>query len=755
MQSCLIQVGIGVSVLSLFSVTQEDAALPMTTGTLNISQTAQDQVTAPAGVWFEATDIAGLAVQENTGGGYDPSFHEITFVWTVRDTPLPVYTAPQNIVTGWNDANLAYGKKVAFTFPTAGQYTIDLWAIDANGATATAEKTITVVDTASVYPGALTLCYSHDPSEDWTEEVPGCQRVTSLSQAQNAMANASQPTRLLLKRGQSIDDFYISLGASNLGHLGAWGSGVTPIVRTGANAYTLRAFQSTPQTQVTVENIDFRGGWDSTTETGMASITPLFLRDKNTSCFYTLHRCNFSGYSSLTLTTAANVQNTVIVSDTVITNWRDYGIFIFTANHPDTRVAVIGSRIAQHPDALNGGTKNGLHNTHGPIRYANTSNVYLGVLDLFSRCGWSGLGTDTADQPCLRINHLGEPDRSLSIDRVVAEGGFRLVSMGGQNGGASGTVEHAGNYVLDKVLLIASAKTIGPFVQADFGGTTVRNMVGIMPNVLPYHINSWPGAITMVPDNPHVANNLAPMAIHNNTFLNLRSAANDSDHAWILENNQSPFVTLTMENNLLHAPDLDTPVLANGIDASTNLPGITPRYKGVRFNFEGQAGTFNSTIDVGQSFSIPYTEVTTALVNQASTGTTNQAYWLQVPDTDHLLITQDQHGNPSSFTAQNGDLTVSFEVANIVITNTSNEPWHSTYRMRLDRHSLLPPMQSQFETSHSLPLAKYTPPSNSTYNGARAYSDFMNTVRPGPGSQDHHLNVRISSGEKPGAIQAD
>lgn len=753
MTSCLTQLGMGISILTTCLATKQAFSPPMATASLKIEKTTQGDITSPAGIWFEATDIEGFAVDESTGNGYDPSFHEITYVWTVREAPLPPYQAPQNTVTGWNDANLSYGKKVALVFPTAGTYAIDLWAIDAQGTTATAQTSITVVDPSDIYPETLTICYSNDPSETWADALIGCLQVNTIAAAQNALSNASQPARLLLKRGQSTDSFYISLNTGKMGHLGAWGSGHRPIVRTSKNNYTIRAFQGTPMTQITIADIDFRGEWDSTSETGIASQSPLFLRDKQIGCFYTLHNCIFDGFASVALSTNPETENTVLVSDTVVTNWRDYGIYIHIANHTQSRFAAIGSRLSQHVNALNGGSKNGLHNTHGPLRYTNTSNVYLGVLDLFSRCGWSGLGTDTADQPCLRINNLGEPNRNLTIDRVVAEGGFRVASMGGQNGGASGTIEHAGNYVLDKVLFIATAKTIGPFTTAEFGGTTLRNVIGIVPDVLQYHQNNdWPGGMTLVPDNPHINNQFAPMAIHNTTLINLRGATHDQGTDWILEGGAQAFDTQTFENNLLHAPDLLAPVQSSGLDLTAPIPGVTPRYNGVRFNFEGQSGNFTASIEIGQSFSIPYAEITTDLVRQTGGSPTTQSYWLQIPDADHLLIVKNNYDNPISFAASNGDFIVTFETNAVRVTNTSDVAWHTNYRLRLDRSSLIPAMQSQYATPQNLPLPRLSV-SSGTYMGMRSYSDFMNDIRPGPGSHDHKMNPRVAPNlDKPGAI---
>ena len=109
-------------------------------GSIDILTVAPPVITAPSGVWFEAIQIQDFNVSgPGPGEVYDPSFHEITYIWTVRGQPLPAFSAPENMDTGWNNPNLAYGRKIAFHFAQPGTYAIDLWAVDSDGTTATAE----------------------------------------------------------------------------------------------------------------------------------------------------------------------------------------------------------------------------------------------------------------------------------------------------------------------------------------------------------------------------------------------------------------------------------------------------------------------------------------------------------------------------------------------------------------------------------------------------------------------------------------
>ena len=719
---------------------------------------------SPAGVWLEAQNLSGFNVGDGPAAGehYDPSAHEITYVWTVRGQPLANYASPENMVAGWNNPNVAYGKKVAFVFPDPGSYTIDLWAIDSEGNIAVAEETITVADADTLYPGDLTICFSNDPGETWAGEKPGCRRATSESELQGMLqATAPTPARILFKRGQTATNVDLFLDWAQLGYVGDWGTGAKPILEETGDNYLFNFWDGASSPEFTCHNIDFRGRWDSTTETGRPTRTPFFFLIQSTACHWLFHNNSFDGFTDLSMSVRATLPSTVIFADNAVTNWRDYGIFCDSSDNPASRMAIIGSKLAQHPDAMNGGDKNGLFNTHGAIRYAGTYNVYIAGCDLFSRCGWSGLGTDTAEQPCLRVNSLGYADRYLNVERCVMEGGWRVVSLSGQNGGPGGTVENPGNYILDKVLMIAGAKTLGPFSIPQFGGTTFRNVIGIVPNTPQWHVGgNWPSVFSFVPDNPAGDNGQAPVAVHSSSFVCLIDSANDQSITWSLDDGSTAFASKTLENNVSHAADLNVPVTGDGpLDLTTTISGVSARYKGVRFNFASQSGGFGGNIGPGQSFTIPYAAITDALVRQNPGTPTNQAYWQAIAgiDTRHLLVTRNDSGNAVIFAAEDGELSVSFEASVVRVTNTSALTWYTDYSLRLDRKSLIPPMQTAYASPAALPLPRPQAGSgalNTGDLGLRAYDDFLGNVRPGPSQTglDHLGNPRPTVGNEQGAL---
>lgn len=687
---------------------------------LEILPVTSDTVAAPAGIWFEAVSVSGFDVSgPGPGEIYDPSFHEITYIWSVRGNPLSAFTAPENMVQGWNDPNLAYGKKVSFLFNDPGTYTIDLWAVDKEGTVGIAETTVVVADPDAVYPGTRTVCFSTGGS--WAGEKPGCQRITSLTALQSAINNANAPLRVLFRRGQVIPNVELVVTNGLLGYVGAWGTGTRPALRPAHEENMIRFTGSTSMTEFTVTDVDFRGDWRSDSEVGLPDISPFNFISSNVDCFYTIANNSFDGFTAIWLGTGTDHPAKMIFANNQVTNWRDYGLFIHNSLDDGSRMAVIGCKIAQHVDALNGGAKNGLYNTHGPIRTADSANFYIAITDLFSRTGWSALGPDRADQPCLRYNHLGTVGRAFNMDRCVCEGGFNLLSFSGQN---NNTAENPGNFVIDKALLIGTAKSAMSFVACEFGGLTVRNTLGIMPNVPIYHGLAWSGGVRYSLHNPNSLNLATDQQIYSTSFLSLRNAANDDNQNWRMETGAAIFDTVTVENNVLHGPNLDNPTTDQApVSTAATISGVSPRYRGVLYNFEHEEGNLNAAVSSGGSFTLPYP------------AGTNQSYWQsnQATDTRHTLIV----GN-ASFYAARGEFSVTYQANNIRITNSSGATWgnNATWRLRLDRTSRLPALDANYANPTSaLPVPVVQSGSNGfrTANpalGFVAYDDFFGTPRP-------------------------
>ena len=676
---------------------------------------------APAGVWFEAIGISGFNVAGGPGPGetYDPSFHEITFVWTVRNQPLPAFTAPQNMVTGWNNPNVAYGKKVAFLFPQPGSYTVDLWAVDSQGTTGVAEVDVVVTDPDLAFPGTSTICYSDAPGETWAGEAQGCQRITSMAALDSAL-NDNTEKRVLFKRGSDVANAVVNIsGNRKPAYVGAWGVGANPILRPTPRDEVIRVGSggTTNLSEMMIDGIDFVGSWDAAAEAGYPSETPVHFLSQAQHLHLTIANSTFDGFSNVWLAVGGGHSGTTIVANTTCTNWRDYGYFVHPVDHANTILAFIGCRAAQHVDALNGAPdgasdpKNGFYNTHGPLRYADHTDVYVGMSDFFSRTGWSSLAPDTADQPCIRANTTVKADRAMVIDRSVFEGGFQVIALAGAN---SSNNEIPGNYVIDKSLLIGTTKTI-LLMQSEFGGTTLRNVVGIVPNVPLHHF--WVAPMQYFVDN-NIADNLDdPQALYCSTFLNLRDAGNDENDAWVYVDNPAGFTNVTVENNVLHGPDLDAPVTPDApVGLGQTIGGVTPRYKGVLYSpFGEESGA--ASVGNGGSFTLPYP------------AGTDQAYWQSLPASDdrHAL----QIGGDGYY-AELGEMSVSFETGNVRVTNTSGESWSGSYILKLDRSSQLPSLNSVGASPASLPLP--VPQAGSVALagsglGRAAHDDFFGTSR--------------------------
>lgn len=592
-----------------------------TLGSVSILTRRADHLFAPSAVWLEATDVSGFALSTDGGPVYDPSYHELQYIWTVRGQPLAPFEAPENMVDGWNNPNVMYGKKVAFYFPQAGNYIVDLWAIDSEGTTAIAETTVTVQNEAAAnarYAGTNTVCLS--TSGDFTDAPAGAELVTVTSGSQiDSLSNSffTTPTRFLFRAGDTFDNVSMWV-RGQMEMVGAFGPGPRPILNENGSA---AIFKRGDGAQHTIFGLDCRGRWDSVTETGSAiSVGPLFFRDAAAAAKVTVCDCLFDGFS-LVETSLGNSSVTgslMIFADNVCTNWRDYGIFAGSRGIGKYH-AVIGCRLAQHVDALNGGPKNGDHNTHGPIRVALYEHQVFAQLDMFSRTGWSNLAPDRGDQPCMRINSSQEIEGNNAVfDRLVCEGGFNLIAIAGQN---SGEAEFAGNYLMDRLLLIATAKSAFSMIQIECGGTTVRNTLGIFPEVPDYH-NNWQAAIELEFNVLNATNRDSPVRIYNNTFVNLQSDAQKNGSSFNLTKG-GQFTNVTLENNVLHAPDIGSGARTGDapIDLATDIPGVTPRYRGVRYNTSlGGSGTMDPTYESPGSLPLPRPGTNSVALNSGDSG---------------------------------------------------------------------------------------------------------------------------------------
>ena len=681
-------------------------------------------VTAPAGIWFEAVELVGFDVSgPKPGQTYDPAFHEITYVWTVKQQPLPNFSAPINMIPGWNNPNRAHGKQVALFFPKPGRYEVTLRARDRSGNEGVAEYAVNVSDPDQVYSGRRTICVSFNRSESWAKARPGCQRIADAYSLSAALEQAERPVRVLFRRGQVFPIEMMKIQDQQLGHVDAWGDGSLPILQPipGFTKPLFRFLKRARLAQFTIANLGFRGGWDTTTETGLSTSSPFTWTASPTPCHYTIWGCWFDGFDHIDVEVKKGLSSTILVGNSTVTNWRNYGFLMRSGN---ARFALSGMCIAQHVDALHGGRKTGgMSNNHGPVRIPDCAKVYIGTSDIFSRSGWSGLSGELADQPCLRLNTSGIRDRTFNIERVVCEGGAHVINLEGAN---EGVQENPGNYLIDKALLVGTAKTIGPFVAVDFGGLTVRNLIGILPDTPRRHGNRWQGAMRTRMTNPGPGNAEEPFAFYSSTILNLLSNQNDHGKPWVLHMGGEAFSNATIENVLLH----DGPRQRSGIDLSRSIPGVRPRYKGIRYNFKNQAGKLLHAVAPGADLVLPYDEIFEALPGGEEQRATTQSYWKKNEATDrwHMLWIK---GVRNTMLSAFGDFRVQFESVGVVLTNTSGKGWEAgaRFELRLDRTSRLQPMDRRFASPEALPLPLPSIQNHRAQGGMLAHDDFFGRSR--------------------------
>lgn len=693
---------------------------------IDILVTTAPNLVAPAPVWLEAIGLSGFNVPGGPAPGetYDPSFHEITYVWTIDGAPLPAYAAPQNMVEGWNNPNVAYGKRVGFCLTEARSYTINLWAIDTDGTIGVASTTLTVQSPNSAYSAANTVVFAPDGN---FSGAPAGTQVTSLSALDSVISSRSAATRLSIKGGADIANFSLRVSGGRLTHLDTW-DGTEATVRAAAdNGTAMLRWTGAGESQITIQNIRFLGNWNAAEELGVTNSGFAWNQMDINDPVICLHKITVSGAYSMNPSQGNSTTGDakIMIADSVSTNWRGYGIYC--QNVRGGKLYVLGCRLAQDPDALNGGTKNSsFYNINSGFRDEDCSEIYIGCTDVFNITGWSGQNVN--QNPSLRLGGNGPQNTSVVVDRVVCEGGYNVIRITGES---PSVTDHPGNILLDRALVVGTARTFGTLIRVHRGGFTARNCIGYMPNVPLFGTNTPSTMFDFTIDNPGAGNETSPVAVYNNTLLSLYPGSNMT-----LAVNDA-FLNFTDENNVLHVPNSGSPATSDQpINSSfgQSIPGVTLRFRGVRYNYDHQTGTFGSQVPNGGSFTVPYSEIGRRdKFGYGPSGSTSQSYWQAIAgvDTRHMVST-----GGTLYQAENGDFTVSLESGGVRITNTSGESWSGTWYLRLDRASVRESelsLQAQY-ANHPNPVPAPLPGSGSqaidtAVLGLRAYHDFYRTAR--------------------------
>lgn len=677
-------------------------------------QMVQGELIAPSMIWFEAINISGFNVPAGAAPGevYEPGFHEITYFWDFGEAGDTQFSAPLNIPDIWNDRSIAYGSRACHVFRTPGTYTVSLWCVDSDGTVGQATVNVTISDPDSIFTGSRTICFANDG--DFTGAPTGAQQITSIAALVTAIDALSQPGRVLFRRG-SVQEVSLDLNRTAVNQnlrFGAFGNGARPIIQPPFAGTVFSIGQNALAKDITYESLDIRGRWDPAFEVGSAQDTAFSVLGRDISEMTTLlHDCRLSGLSIIDISTLRAVPFTSVVSDSVIEDWCLYGFFSNRQNdgvNDNSRIAIVGSAIQQHPHACKGadtGGFDGIQNQNGPVRYASARKFLMRSCYLFSNNSWA-LGS----QPALRMMTGNSGGCSAIVDRVAFEGGSVILSV-------DGSPDSPGNFLFDKVLLAGTADTVS-FARVGNGGTTLRNVLMWQPNVpfLGYGFGTSE-LISNAQDDNNPANLAAPVALYNISALD-DLAGNPRIFSELSED----FTNYTEENNLLHAPNWTTPLTSDTpLDLSDTLAGFSPRYAGRRNSISRPQNTTTSGTPVGASivFSYPAGQDAVTILSASDFSQSGRHFVKNLTTGDYYYLSR-------------GDFSISFGTSITLINTSGASMVAGDYRLALEYAGLTT------ETQHASPAAVPLP---RPLSGSAAYRsaagdyitlhDFQNQTRPG------------------------
>lgn len=510
---------------------------------------------------------------------YDPQLHDVYYFWDFDDSYE--FTAPENLVPEFRDAGVAYGARVSHVYRTPGTFEVSCLVVEASsGKMATATTTITVGDPDELFTDGTNLYV------DWTyngvdapaNAPPGAQLFRDFTDAiqRGIIGQSGRPRRIILARGQThVVNVGLAVGFNfvtpSFCIVADKGPGANPILDMSNHTF-LWDYTMPPITErdLRFENIDFVGTWDTTTQSG-GQQTAFFIRE-NPPLQTLFDGCSFDGfdiaiYPNVTGKAKISPNPYLFLNNSTITNWRSTAMFGDGLN-----LCLTGNRIAQNPQALNGYSGAGNSLISG-IRVMLMDNAIIAQNDFFSRSGWfvntPGIYTT---QACIRLSTTAYEGAYHNVNCNAMEGGFSLLSINNSNGEDGVAI----NAVIEKNLFVGSHDTKF-MLDISYGGTTVRNNVGIFPDTPSYGITP-DRFVTYIRQGNDQKNQNAPQKVYSNTFVNRQSDAKApqgiADAIGVSDAAGAGYVNEVVANNLIYQP-------AQGVTDDAPLDGTVlwpPRY---------------------------------------------------------------------------------------------------------------------------------------------------------------------------------
>jgi hypothetical protein len=419
------------------------------------------------------------------------------------------------------------------------------------------------------------------------------------------------------------------------------------------------------------------------------------------------------------------IASTVNFNDCHRTNWQSYGFYGHGMNNPGCRFALIGSAVAQNPNACIGTLgRQSFGNSQGALRLESTRNTVISVCDFFTTSGWSNSGVTgmPAVQGGMRIHTSAAPDPKFVADRVVCENGYNLIGSIESNR----TTSVPGNFLFDRMLLVGGPHTTA-FVNWSYGGTTFRNTVSVMPLVKRFG-NAVNTCFSFSVPNPGSGTLDAPQAVYASSVLNMQSAANNHNKNMAFETGIGLFSTYTVENNVFYAPAQPTPMTGDAPLDMEPIAGFVPRQIGVRSSTEKPTVTLSSSVPPGGSFSISYPEV----FSHSGSFTSGPSDY--TPNDDHAI----RVGRYGYYFRALNEIGLGFKASGITIINLSQTTWDAGEEVLINVVRQNFSTDTSFASPTSIPIGRPLPGSAAIGNGGMGLNvrtDFLEQLRLSPPSR--------------------
>lgn len=319
---------------------------------------------------------------------------------------------------------------------------------------------------------------------------------------------------------------------------------------------------------------------------------------------------------------------TAIIGNCDATDWEDYGCYVsgkkVAAGQARTGYfAILGSRLAQHPQALQGGNGKSvkdLANRHGSMRWHARRYHHVDALDTMARNGWTTVAGMPVDQNGLR-DHRSDPESLAFISRWGCEAGWGGYANGpattkdGTGDGADEGLESVYkpcNTVIDKACLLGGARNV-LLLGISASAFTARNVilhranVGTGADVPARAIQIGTGNVLFF----RVRVRVEPIRLYNFTIVNeldniQQARNNQAAPSWVpidIRAGCHDKRTVQIANSVVHRPNFSGGFVADGPLDSTRL-GLVPRYLGYRWK-NHVASNLGDKLVMDTSFATP------------------------------------------------------------------------------------------------------------------------------------------------------